>query len=123
MKKIIKIALCCVLSFCMCLSVIGCGSRSYENPNANIPVDVNLPKDYKGEITVATSPAYMKDMNSVIAEFNKEYPNIKVNTQAQPDLNESIMRWHSADLNKPGSCPDIFLNEGQQWVALKEGGI
>lgn len=122
MNKIVKMALCGALSFSFAFAAAGC-FRSYDNPGANIAVDANIPKDYVGEITVATGAGYIADMRSVIEEFNKEYPNIKVNTQAQPDLSESILRWHNADLSKPGSCPDIFLNEGQMWVSLREGEI
>lgn len=121
MKKALGIILTLCLTVCIAVAGFGCGKKSLNENNT--PINVNLPKDHKGSVTIATMTNFYNDIVKVAKAFNEEYPNIKVNIRPQSDQSKTILQWYNGDKVKPGSCPDIFWFTTLTYQPLMEGGI
>ncbi len=121
MKKIICMVLALMLTISLAAGMIGCGGKQLDETED--PINVNLPTDYKGSLTIATNTAFYNDIEKVKVEFNKKYPNITVTVKPQPDQNKSILQWYNGDRVKPGTSPDLFWFTTLDWLPLAEGGI
>lgn len=121
MKKIICMVLALMLTISLAAGMIGCGGKQLDETED--PINVNLPTDYKGSLTIATNTAFYNDIEKVKVEFNKKYPNITVTVKPQPDQDKSILQWYNGDRVKPGTSPDLFWFTTLDWLPLAEGGI
>lgn len=97
------------------------GSQSGNNEsNNNGAVDVTSKKDIKGEITVGAWEYIEQSLQSALPEFNKEYPNIKVNFKVSPptDHYQKLL----LDLSSGQGAPDIVAIEIQNLAQYMELG-
>lgn len=108
-KSFFRKAVAAVLSGLLMASLFaGCGSAPKET--ASTAGGEKDPKEYKGTINVWSFTDELKK-NKVIEEFNKIYPNIKVNLTVIPMDNNAYSTKLSAVLNSGSGAPDVFTSE------------
>ena len=83
-KGFFKNFICATLAFAFTLGASACGRNKQEDTNE---LNANLPKDYVADLTftVLNQPGETTTANTLIAEFNKIYPNIKITPYTMPD--------------------------------------
>ena len=105
-----------LLLFAMSIAIVGsvftgCSSSSSASKSSTTTAFKDkAPKDYKGTINIW---AYTDELKSshFIDQFNKEYPNIKVNLTVIPMDNNAYQTKLSSVLSSGSGAPDIFLSE------------
>jgi lactose/L-arabinose transport system substrate-binding protein len=117
MKKSLGIVLAGVMSFSL---LVGCGSKnndSSSNGASTAPADKT---QISGTITVAGWDFIDKNIKSLLPEFNKQYPNIKVKTKVAPpaDTYKQLL----LDLSAGKGAPDVVTLEIQQFPQFMETG-
>jgi ABC-type glycerol-3-phosphate transport system substrate-binding protein len=107
LKKVLLIA----MSIAIVGSVItGCGSSTSDNKSSQTSFTQKDAKDYKGTINLWSFTDELKSSH-FIDQFNKEYPNIKVNLTVIPMDNNAYTTKLSSVLASGSGAPDVFTSE------------
>jgi len=110
-KKYLKKALMLVLSVAVLGSVLtGCGTAKKTNETSGNTITQKDPKEYSGTITLWTFTDEFKKSH-FIDEFNKVYPNIKVNVTVIPMENNAYTTKLAAVLSSGVGAPDVYTSE------------
>ncbi|MDD3661233.1 MAG: extracellular solute-binding protein, partial [Lachnospiraceae bacterium] len=115
-KKLVSVLLCAAMVSSM---LYGCGSKTEEAPAADAATEETAEAEAPAEEAAAevtteaedaeinmfiSSPEYADAINQLIAEYQKENPNITINYETTQNDYPTLLK---AKLNA-GECPDIF---------------
>ena len=115
MKRFAALFLAMILALSL---LVGCGPKNNNQQNDGKTPDGDgdsQTSELSGEITYMTAtPIYAKMSNEINAEFNKLYPNVKVNIEHVSDNYESVLKAKMGS----NSAPDVFTWQG--YLAMKD---
>ncbi len=86
-KKWLMLGLSMLLIFVLSVSAVGCRPKTkgyaFLEEDLSVPIDANIDPDTSGEITIGIMAQSSEEiiLSKLIADFNLEYPNIKVNIE------------------------------------------
>lgn len=111
-KGYLKKTLTIVMSVCMMGALFtGCGSSDKQASQTSQGAFAQKdPKEYKGTLNVWSFTDELKK-NKFIEEFNKVYPNIKVNLTVIPADNNAYSTKLAAALSAGSGAPDVYTAE------------
>lgn len=99
------------LSLLMITSALaGCGTKSPATPGATTVATDKKPADYNGTLNVWSFTDELKTSN-FISEFNKVYPNLKINLTVIPMDNNAYSTKLATVLSSGAGAPDVYTSE------------
>lgn len=115
LKKVLSLALGVTMAT---TALVGCGGKTAETSGETSGEVIDItklnPEEIEGEIDFITHRTDLTDtlIQEYIAEFNKEYPNVKVNVEGITDYQGDIkVRMSTTEYGDVLMIPDINKNE------------
>ena len=114
MKKLMSVLACLMLSAALALSLFGCGGDRPEITGDEYEVNLNPDKNAEITLKVTSYESERELFEDLMAGFNKEYPNVKLEFDPLAgDLYNTMMGYYNGN-----NMPDIMINQSFDMLAL-----
>lgn len=114
MKKLFYVMTCLILSIGLGLSLFGCGGARPDITQDEYEVNLNPDKNAEVTLKVTTYESERELFEDLMAAFNKEYPNVKLEFDPLAgELYNTMMGYYNGN-----NMPDIMINQSFDMLTL-----